>query len=126
MLEGLSGIGTRKPIPAKTAAMLSGLTDHENAVVPLPMIRQTPAVPSFPPEEHPYADTTYDGPMAANDTSVLGLAKDTPAPQAQPQYVDTSSSAKLFDNTGDLPNDARRYQYPDLELRPYQRKYRVR
>jgi len=103
--------------------MLSGLTDHENAVVPLPVIRQTPAVPSFPPVEHPYAENFYDGPMAANDTSVLGIAKDKPAPQAQPQYVDTSSSAKLFQESGSLPNDARRYQYPDLELRFYQRKY---
>lgn len=123
MLEGLSGIGTRRPAPAKPTGMLSGLYAQENAVVPLPMIRQTPAVPSFPPAEHPYAEDFYDGPMAANDTSVLGIAKDTPVPQAAPKYVDTSSNAKLFQESGNLPNDARRYQYPDLELRPYQRKY---
>jgi hypothetical protein len=123
MLEGLSGFGTRRPAPSKVAGMLSGLRDQENAVVPLPMIRQTPAVPNFPPVHDPYLDEFYDGPLAANDTSVLGVARDTPAPQAKPQYVDTSSSARLFPDTGPLPNDAPRYQYPDLELRPYQRKY---
>jgi hypothetical protein len=124
MLEGLSGYGQRKPQPSREPGLLAALRDGENAIVPLPFIKTTPKVPNFPPQEHPYAEESYDGPMAANDTSVLGLGS-APPEKPQPIAMETRAEPFIVNSPGE-PYEVPRLQYPELDIRPYIRKYPFR